>query len=253
MNQIIEIYKKVLAVFKDKPLKLWGLSLLAVLLECIGFTLSGPVLFLGLAVAFLLDVAVALIYLRGYRRQEVETSMLFDTFRSWDTIKRVTLGMGWMHLWIFIWSLIPIAGIYFGIKKAYAYRLTPFILANEPDVSITDAIKVSEQRTDGYKARMFWSEILFYVAVTLCVLILGSFAAIRYIGWIFGLVLFVVVLCIAAFKAMFLGLLRAAYYEEICNGETQEAAAQDTVEAPSEEVPAGFPLEENAEEEKGND
>ena len=252
MNQILEIYKKVLAVFKDKPLKLWGLSLLAVLLEGIGVVLSGPVLFVGLAVTFLLDVAVALIYLRGYRKQNVETSMLFDTFRSWETVKRVTLGMGWMYLWIFIWSLIPIAGIYFGIKKAYAYRLTPYILANEPDVSITDAIKVSEQRTDGFKARMFWSEVLFYVAVILCVLILGSFAAIRFIGWIFGIALFAVILCVAAFKALFLGLLRSAYYEEICGKKAKTEAPRTEEPTPaaeesSDEVPAGFPLEQNAE------
>ena len=230
MEQILSVYKKVLAVFKEKPFLLWGLSLLAVLLEAIGVVLCGPVLLLGLAIVFLFDAAVALIYLRGYRRQQVETSMLFDTFRSWDTVKRVVLGMGWMHLWILIWGLIPIAGIYFAIKKAYAFRLTPYILIFEPEVSVTDAIKVSEQRTEGYKGKMFLSELLVFAAVILCVLILGSFAAIRYIGWIFALVLFVFILCVAAFKSMFLGLLRAAYYEEICGG---ASAGKETAFAPS--------------------
>ena len=40
-------------------------------------------------------------------------SDLFDCFRDWQTIKRVLAGMGWMILWIFLWSLIPIALIVF--------------------------------------------------------------------------------------------------------------------------------------------
>lgn len=245
MEQIMKIYKNVLSVFKEKPLKLWGLSLLAVLLSGIGFSLCGPVLFLGLAVVYLLSTSVALIYLRGYRRQDVDTSMLFDTFRSWETIKRVALGMGWMHLWIFIWGLIPVVGIFFAIKKAYAYRFTPYILANEPDVSITDAIKVSEQRTEGYKAKMFWTEALFFAAVILSLMILGSFAAIRYIGWIFGLVLFAFILCVAAFKSMFIGLVRAAYYEEICGEKPSEEPAFESTDETGDSSATASASEEN--------
>ena len=40
------------------------------------------------------------------------------------TIKRVLCGMGWMMLWIFLWSLIPIVGIVFGIIRTYEYRPT---------------------------------------------------------------------------------------------------------------------------------
>ncbi len=78
-------------------------------------------------------------------RRGIAVTQLFDTFKDWKTVKkRVLCGMGWAGLWIFLWSLIPVAGIVFGIIRTYEYRLTPYILA-EPDMPITEAIKVGRE------------------------------------------------------------------------------------------------------------
>ena len=61
-------------------------------------------------------------------------------------------GYLWMMLFTFLWSLlfyIP------GIVKALAYSMTPYILANEPNVKAKDALKLSMRMTQGYKAEIF--------------------------------------------------------------------------------------------------
>ena len=104
---------------------------------------------------------MAMIYLNTYRTGlEPKTAYLFSAFRK-ERIWHVLGGMAWMYLWIFLWSLIPVAGIVFGVIRAYEYRFTPYILMTRDDVKPTEAIKVSKAETMGYKrakcsARTCW-------------------------------------------------------------------------------------------------
>ena len=142
MVSIKTIYSRAFAVLRKKPFLLWGISLLAMLLSALSVPLLGVIPAASIAVSMLLQTAMTLIYLRGYRGEEIAVTQLFDTFKDWKTVKRVLCGMGWASLWIFLWSLIPVVGIVFGIIRTYEYRLTPYILMHEPDVPITEAIKV---------------------------------------------------------------------------------------------------------------
>ena len=153
MVSIKTIYSRAFAVLRKKPFLLWGISLLAMLLSALSVPLLGVIPAASIAVSMLLQTAMTLIYLRGYRGEEIAVTQLFDTFKDWKTVKRVLCGMGWASLWIFLWSLIPVAGIVFGTIRAYEYRLTPYILMHEPDVPITEAIKVSREKTRGYVRR----------------------------------------------------------------------------------------------------
>ena len=145
MVSIKTIYSRAFAVLRKKPFLLWGISLLAMLLSALSVPLLGVIPAASIAVSMLLQTAMTLIYLRGYRGEEIAVTQLFDTFKDWKTVKRVLCGRGWASLWIFLWSLIPVAGIVFGIIRTYEYRLTPYILMHEPDVPITEAIKVSRE------------------------------------------------------------------------------------------------------------
>ena len=60
----------------------------------------------------------------------------------------------------FLWSLIPVVGIVFGVIRAYEYRFTPYILMTRDDVKPTEAIKVSKAETMGYKGKMFGADML---------------------------------------------------------------------------------------------
>lgn len=187
MVSIKTIYSRAFAVLRKKPFLLWGISLLAMLLSALSVPLLGVIPAASIAVSMLLQTAMTLIYLRGYRGEEIAVTQLFDTFKDWKTVKRVLCGMGWASLWIFLWSLIPVVGIVFGIIRTYEYRLTPYILMHEPDVPITEAIKVSREKTRGYKAKMFGADALYVVVIAAAEILLALLATIPYIGVLFGI------------------------------------------------------------------
>lgn len=215
---VMKIYGRAFSVLMKKPLKLWGISLLSVFLVSVGSGLCGVAIpIVGIAVTLLLNTSMTMIYLAGYRGEEVKTVQLFSCFKDWNTIKRVLLGMGWMTLWVTLWSLIPVAGMVIGIIKGYAYRLTPYILVTEPEVSVTEAYKISEQRTKGYKGKMFVADFLIYITIWVVILILGLLSRIRYVGVLFGVISFLFSLVTGALVPLFLGLVQAAFYEEIRN------------------------------------
>lgn len=210
------IYGRAFKVLMKKPLKLWGLSLLAIVLSSVLSALCGVAIpVLGIGVSLLISTAMTMIFLRGYRGEEVHVNQLFACFKDWNTIKRVLLGLGWMYLWIFLWSLIPIVGPIFALVRSYEYRLTPYILVMEPDVAITDAIKISSQKTKGYKLQMWLADFVFYIIIFLASFILGLLSAIPFLGVLFLLVLFVFTIASAALSSLFVGLVQAAFYEEI--------------------------------------
>lgn len=214
---ILTIYKRALAVLAKKPFALWGISLLKGLLVVLAQLLFGTVAGVAMAIVLLLDTSMTLIFLHGYRGDEVHCVQLFDCFKDGKTFKRVLGGMAWMELWIFLWSLIPVVGIVFGMIRSYQYRLTPYILMQEPEISPTEAIKRSTQMTQGYKGKMFGADILIYVALWVAVLLLGLLAQIPYVGVLFLIVAVLLLLCAAVLLPLFLGLVQAAFYEEITN------------------------------------
>ena len=213
---MMTIYGRALKVLLKKPFKLWGLSLLAITLSGVLSALCGVAIpVLGLGVSLLIGTAMTLIFLRGYRGEDVNVLQLFDCFKDWKTIKRVLLGLGWMGLWIFLWSLIPIAGPIIALIRIYEYRLTPYILVFEPEVPITEAIKVSSQKTMGYKLQMWLADFVYVLLFVVAVFVLALFCAIPVLGILFALVLIVLYIAFILLAPLFAGLVQAAFYEEI--------------------------------------
>lgn len=213
---MMTIYGRALKVLLKKPFKLWGLSLLAIALSGALSALCGfAVPILGIAVGLLISTAMTIIYLRGYRGEDVDVLQLFACFKDWATAKRVLLGLGWMYLWIFLWSLIPIVGPIFALIRIYEYRLTPYILVFEPEVPITEAIKVSSQKTMGYKLQMWLADFVYAALFGIAAFVLGLFSAIPVLGLLFALVLIVLCIAFIVLAPLFAGLVQAAFYEEI--------------------------------------
>ena len=213
---VMTIYGRALKVLMKKPLKLWGISLLAIVLSGVLSALCGVAIpVLGLSVGLLIGTSMTVIYLKGYRGEEVNTSMLFACFKDWNTIKRVLLGLGWMYLWIFLWYLIPIVGPIFALIRMYEYRLTIYILVFEPDVPITEAIKLSKEKTNGYKLRMWLADFVYALMFAGVVIVLALLCMIPVLGILFGIALFVLYIAFVALAPLFSGLVQAAFYEEI--------------------------------------
>ena len=213
---LMTIYGRAFKVLMKKPLKLWGISLLAILLTGVLCGLCGVAIpVLGLAVALLMSTGLTMLFLKGYRGEEVKTTMLFEAFKDWNTIKRVLCGLGWMSLWIFLWSLIPFVGWIFALIRAYEYRLTVYILVTEPDVPVTEAIHVSSQRTNGYKLQMFLADFVYILMFIAAMIILGLLSGIELIGGVFAFIMVILYIAFIALAPLFAGLVQAAFYEEI--------------------------------------
>ena len=206
------IYKNCFAVLKKKPVRLWGLSMLVSLLTVIAVlaTWTLPILFVPIVLT--LNAGMALVYLDGYRGKEVNSEQIFAGFKKFA---HVAGGMAWMSLWIFIWALIPLAGIVFAVIKAYSYRFTPYILMTQPEVSATEALRLSMKKTNGYKGTMFGADMIIFgicVGVQIVLLIL---AFIPLIGILFAVISFLFTVFVSIAVPLLSGLINAAFYDEI--------------------------------------
>jgi len=67
-------------------------------------------------------------------------------------------GMWWEALWTFLWSLLFLVP---GIVKSYSYFMTSYILADCPDVTAKEALKLSMRMTQGHKGKLFVMHLSF--------------------------------------------------------------------------------------------
>ena len=226
---VSSIYKKTFSVLMKRPFRLWGISLLAEFLCLVAYAGFIGVPAAAFCAALLLSASMSMIFLNSYRTGlEPKTTYLFASFKK-DRILRVLGGMAWMQLWIFLWSLIPIVGIVFGIIRMYEYRFVPYILMTRDDVKPTDAIKISKQETMGYKGKMFGADMLATGAWIVGIAVLSLLGAIPYLGVLFKIVRFVFNLAYSLLAPLFFGILSAAFYVEIQN---RRAAAPQQPSAP---------------------
>lgn len=206
----INAYKNALAVLARKPFVLWGLSLMSGLLTILASLFFGIIPAIGVAVSYLLTCGMAKVYLDGLMGKPVYSDQLFAGFNS--GCMRIIGGMAWSSLWVLIWGLVPIVGPIIAIVKAYSYRFVPYILVSCPEVSATQALRISKEQTQGLKGTMFLADFCFGLAVFVIVLVLALFAAIPIIGVLFGLVLFIFVVLLVALSPIFQGLYQAYFY-----------------------------------------
>lgn len=205
------IYQNVFNVIKEKPIALWGTSLLSILLSLLA-AVFGVLPIISWPIILTLQAAMAVIYVQGYRRESFTSQ---DLFLGFSNFFHVAGGMAWMALWLFLWLLVPVAGPVMIIVKGLSYSLTPYILMNQPEISATEALKVSMQQTKGYKGNMFLTYLVFGVAVWIVCFVLAMLTAIEAVSMVFGFLLFLVGLLLLLFAPIFLGLVQAAFYDEI--------------------------------------
>lgn len=67
-------------------------------------------------------------------------------------------AMLWRGLLVFLWSLLLIIP---GIIKAYAYRMVPYILADNPELDYKRAVKLSDHMTHGHKLNLWVLDLSF--------------------------------------------------------------------------------------------
>ena len=206
----------------SKPILLWGLSLLGVILKfCANILCSIPVIF-GLSVSETLSAGMDCVFLDAYNGKNVNSKQIFAGFSSGKSFFRVAGGMLWKSLWLIIWGLlliIPPVGIGVLIYKGLSYSFTPYILLKKQDLSPLDALKRSMQLTKGYKGKIFVTYLLVAAAFLLIALISFLFGLIPYVGPVITVLISIVV---AVLSPLFFGVLRAAMFTEVLRLEKVE-------------------------------
>ncbi len=67
-------------------------------------------------------------------------------------------GMILVQIFTCLWMLLLIIP---GIIKAYSYSMTPYILIDNPELSVREAIRKSQQMMVGQKFNLFWLQLSF--------------------------------------------------------------------------------------------
>jgi len=83
---------------------------------------------------------------------------------------RVVKGMFLKDLFLIFWTLLFIIP---GLIKSYSYRMVPYILADQPDLGATEAIRRSREMMKGSKWRTFVLDLSFILWWILSALTLG--------------------------------------------------------------------------------
>lgn len=128
----------------------------ASILSFVSFILGGPV-----------QMGYTHYLLKQHDKKDFRISDLFSQFEHF--------GRGFAQkflrgLYTALWALLFIIP---GIVKRYSYAMTPFILAENPDMTANEAITASRQLMDGHKGELFWLDLSFIGWSILCVFTLG--------------------------------------------------------------------------------
>jgi len=151
-----------------------------------GSTGAGNVINLDYEIAFLVGAVIILIVLLriliGYvlevggrkyfiRLSEGESKISYiGYFFRRNNYTNVFLTMFLRSIYLILWTLLLIIP---GIIKFYAYRMVPYILADNPEIGHRRAIKLSEEMTQGEKWDIFVLDLSFLGWIILGSLALG--------------------------------------------------------------------------------
>lgn len=108
--------------------------------------------------------------------------------------KRNLLGMLLMYILVILWTFLLIIP---GIIKSFAYAMLPYILHDNPELSVREALRKSEEMMKGHKFDLFYLMLSFLGWAVLALFTLG-------IGYLW--------LCPYMYCAM------AAFYDDIKDG-----------------------------------
>ncbi len=208
-----------LKTLMKKPVQLWGLSLLGVILQSLSNLLCAVPPILGMGVSSTLSAGMENVFLDAYHQKEINSKQIFSGFSSGKSFLRIAGGMLWRTLWLFLWALfalIPIVGWVIApimlVIKGISYSFTPYLLLRKKDISPLDALKRSMEMTKGYRAKIFLTYLICYAALLVIGLLLFLIAQIPVIGFIIAGIVGVV---ISVLCPLFFGVLRAAMFTEV--------------------------------------
>lgn len=83
------------------------------------------------------------------------------TFYKDERFSKVFMVTFWQIIFLFLWSIIPIAGIYFAFTKSYAYSQAQFLALEDSSKEAKSYLKASAKLIDGHKLDRFVLDLSF--------------------------------------------------------------------------------------------
>lgn len=93
------------------------------------------------------------------KQQDREIYTIKELFSQFDRFGQGFLQAFLRGLYTFLWTLLFLIP---GIVKSYAYAMTPFLMAEDPNLSAKEAIKLSQEKMRGHKGELFWLGLTFF-------------------------------------------------------------------------------------------
>lgn len=135
-------------------------SFLAILISLASIAVSIFVYYPLLAGTYLLHMNAS-----QFQNLSINTVFLPFTSRKNFNISKAMFGVFWR---VFLWSLLFVIP---GIIKAYQYRMVPYIIAENPDMDVRQAIDISIEMTRGELFEIFILDMSFFGWALLSLLI----------------------------------------------------------------------------------
>lgn len=164
MTRNVQLMRDAKASLRGK----WGTAALVTLVMGLiigasAMTIIGPLLLIG---PFYLGY---ISFLKSVKAggEDARFERLFDGFNDFGR------GVGALILvaiFVYLWALLLVIP---GLIMSYAYSMTFFIISDEKDISVMDAIRKSRKMMRGYKWKLLGLQIRFIGWLLLCVLTFG--------------------------------------------------------------------------------
>lgn len=110
---------------------------------------------LALMISALLTIGETSFFLKVSRNKKVGFGELFSKANLWITCLVAIIMMG---IFTSLWTLLLIIP---GIIASYRYRLTPYVIADDPKIGGLDAITKSKEIMKGHKMDLFVLDLSF--------------------------------------------------------------------------------------------
>jgi uncharacterized membrane protein len=114
-----------------------------------------------------LILGITRIFLKIYNKEPFEFGQMFDGFKEFG---RALSAYLLIMLFILLWALLLIVP---GIIAGLGYSMTFYIMAEDPEITASDALRKSKEMMMGHKWELFCLGLSFLGWVLLCILSCG--------------------------------------------------------------------------------
>lgn len=104
---------------------------------------------IGQMLVFILEIGLTTFMVNFVTDKEYNFEQIFSKFKNW---KKILIVYWHQTVMVFLFTLLLIIP---GIIKGFGYSLIPYILMDDPDMTSTEILKLSEEMMKGHKMELF--------------------------------------------------------------------------------------------------